>query len=114
MEGFPPPHPVEQDPATLRLICSAFDVLHGNMPLSRCNMRNFRLASVVWEQACVLEPEDSVKVISMRFSNGMDTPTECIVVIFSNGYGHQRLRHQPQVILCMACSLIHMHSASED
>lgn len=84
-DGSPPPYSVVQDHAALRLICNGFEVLTGKMPPPRYDMGNFTLASVAWEKAGVLEPEDPDKGVSMSFSNGMVTPTEGIAVTFSNG-----------------------------
>lgn len=83
--GSPPPDSVVQDHLALRLVCNGFEVLTGKMPPPRYSMGPFTLATVGWEKAGVIEPEDSSKAVSMSFSNGMMTPTEGIVVTFSNG-----------------------------
>lgn len=80
-----PPDPLLQDNRALRLVCNGFEVLTGKMPPPRTPMGPFTLASVGWDKAGVITPEDSNKAVSMSFSNGMMTPTEGIVVTFSNG-----------------------------
>lgn len=84
-ECSPPPESGAHDHRTLRLICNGFEVLTGKMPPPRYNMGSFTMASVGWEKAGVVSPEHATKAVTMSFSNGMMTPTEGIVVTFSNG-----------------------------
>lgn len=69
----------------LRLICNGFEVLTGKMPPPQNPIGPFTLATVAWEMAGVITPDDPARAVSMSFSNGMMTPTEGIVVTFSNG-----------------------------
>ncbi|KAI0561810.1 hypothetical protein FGB62_71g214 [Gracilaria domingensis] len=81
----PSPDAVNQDYRAMRLICNGFEVLTGKMPPPRKHMGRFTLATVGWEKAGVIQPSHPSRGLSMSFSNGMVTPTEGIVVTFSNG-----------------------------
>eukprot|EP00178_Gracilaria_changii_P002309 TRINITY_DN1340_c0_g1_i1.p1 TRINITY_DN1340_c0_g1~~TRINITY_DN1340_c0_g1_i1.p1 ORF type:complete len:972 (+),score=152.12 TRINITY_DN1340_c0_g1_i1:560-3475(+) len=81
----PSPDAVNQDYRALRLLCNGFEVLTGKMPPPRKHMGRFTLATVGWEKAAVIQPSHPSRGLSMSFSNGMVTPTEGIVVTFSNG-----------------------------
>lgn len=98
-ECSPPPESSAHDHRTLRLICNGFEVLTGKMPPARYNMGSFTMASVGWEKAGVVSPEDAARAVPMSFSNGMVTPTEGIVVTFSNGsMCFLTLRDPPSVV----------------
>lgn len=84
-QASPSPDAINQDHRALRLICNGFEVLTGKMPPPRKDMGGFTLGSVGWEKAGVIAPSQSSRGLSMSFSNGMVTPTEGIVVSFSNG-----------------------------
>lgn len=73
------------DHRALRLVCNGFEVLTGKMPPPRMPMAPFTLATIGWDKAGVISPVDSKESVSMSFSNGMMTPTEGLVVTFSNG-----------------------------
>lgn len=80
----PPPELVTEHRA-LRLVCNGFEVLTGKMPPPRYDMAAFSLASISWDKAAIIEPEEPSKGVSLAFSNGMASPTDGIVVTFSNG-----------------------------
>lgn len=84
------PHLYEQTAAqsqALRLVCNGFEVLTGTVPSAAKDGSDNQctLTTVSWDKAGIVRPAPGDKLVHITFSNGMISPTDGIVVSFSNG-----------------------------